>query len=99
MTPTTPIPLDREHYDMIVGTCRDVKYLCRQFEQLSEDVREIRNEISACPCPAVVELQNDVEALQIETSNLKGKLAILVGVIGTVAGWIGSILPDLFGGR
>jgi hypothetical protein len=91
------IPIDRAHYDCIVETARDVRHLTKAVDDLAAEVRGIAARIAACPCPAVKELQADMETLQTDAANLRGKFAVIVSALGVVAGWIGSLIPGLIG--
>jgi len=88
--PDTAIPLDRAHYDLIVSTAERTRHI-------EEMLGTISGKLAACPCPAVADLQNDVETLQAQSAELRGKFAVIVSALGIVAGWIGSLLPGLLG--
>jgi len=91
------ISIDRQHYNCIIETANDVKHLTKAVGDLATKVDSIATRMAACPCPAVKDLQSDVETLQIASADLKGRVAVAVGILGIVAGWIGSLIPELVG--
>lgn len=88
MPPDTVIPLDRAHYDAIIRTEEAMVHVAEKVDLLADDVAELK--ARKCPCDTVIRLQS-------ESDNLKGKFAVIVAAIGIVAGWIGSLIPNLFG--
>jgi len=86
------IELDSAHYDMIVKTATTV-------EHINQDMIEVKALLKGCPCKAVTDLQKEVTTLRTTTLILKGKLMGIGMVAGTIAGWIGSLIPGLIGGK
>lgn len=95
MPPETPIAVDRAHYDLIVSTARDVKHICRMLDGIADRLEALENR--DCPCEAVLGLSEDVELLQAQSAEMRGKIAVGVGILGIIAGWIGSLLPGWLG--
>lgn len=89
---TEGVVIDSEHYDMIIATATRTEHIEKTLDGIAE-------KLAACPCPAVTGLRSDVDALQQDAANLKGRFAVIVSALGVLAGWIGSLLPGLVGGR
>lgn len=101
------ISIDRAHYNKITETATNVDNLIRAVDRLVTAVDELKTGLSECLTMqkdvVVIQrdnlaLREDVEKLQIDASNLKGKLAAIVVVFGIAASWIGNIIPNLVGG-
>ncbi len=99
MTPPQVFEIDGAHYDMIVSTAAIV-------ERIEADMEEIKALVKGCPCKSVQDLEKKVgtleekiEAIGRSLAYLKGKLVAIGMVAGTVAGWIGSLLHGVIGGR
>ena len=108
MTDHVDIPLDLQTYRLIVKTAEKVDNLTSAVEDIKDDVgalkgsvSEIKQDVVVClnQNGEIVDLRADVDLLQNESANLKGKIAIIVILFGTVAGWVGNILPSLVGGK
>jgi hypothetical protein len=48
---------------------------------------------------AVDTLTSDVKELRDATSLMRGKIAAVVAIASMIAGWIGSLIPGLIGGK
>lgn len=108
MTDATEIPLDLRTYRLIVKTAEKVDNLTDavgaikgDVEALKGGVSDLKQDVAIClnQNGEIVDLRADVDLLQNESANLKGKIAIIVILFGTVAGWVGNILPSLVGGK
>ena len=94
MASDADVSVDREHYDCIIETARDVRHLTKLFDKLDKKVDGIDGRISSCPCPAVKDLQKDVSALKTQNAYTTGKLAGIVAAVSLAANYIA---PYLFG--
>lgn len=101
MASESDISIDRVHYDRITETATNVDHLIKAVDKLVINVDELKRGLSEClPLQKdVFLLREDVDKLQIESSNLKGKLAVIVIVFGVIASWIGNIIPSMIGSR
>lgn len=98
MTETTEIPLDIRTYRLIVETATNVKNLTEAVDEIKTDVSALKDRFGDCPCEAVASLQRDMGGLKTDVTEVKTKVIVGVGILATVAGWVGSILPGLIGG-
>ena len=97
--------LDKETIQAIAKTAQRVDHLAdlmtstmQKLDKIGDAVGGLKTDVAVCLSQReqIKELQDDVEQVQIESANLKGRIAMIAILFGTIAGWIGNILPSLF---